>query len=287
MLVSLILATYGRTEDLCRLMDSLAAQSDRNFELIVADQNLDERVTPFVNAALAAGICVTHLRLDKPSLSGARNSGLHHARGDVVAFPDDDCWYEPQTIAKVRQALEANQEWDGVVAQWVEQAAARRCEPATALLCAADWRRFRGGDASSISLFLKIGLVREMGGFDSRLGVGQWFGAGEETDLILSALSRGAQISRWPPARVHHRFDMGTAVAVGQWRSALRRSRGTGALYAKHGLSFWVRLRGIAGPIFSALWPSPRLARLAIGLAMSWGRLQGMVQWSVQARSKP
>jgi glycosyltransferase involved in cell wall biosynthesis len=70
-----VLATYGRVDEIGRLMDSLAAQTCVDFELIFADQNADERVLPFVQRAQAAGWRVQHLRLPEPNLSAARNAG--------------------------------------------------------------------------------------------------------------------------------------------------------------------------------------------------------------------
>ena len=44
MKLSLILATYGRAAEIERLFDSLAQQSCRDFEVLVVDQNQDERL---------------------------------------------------------------------------------------------------------------------------------------------------------------------------------------------------------------------------------------------------
>lgn len=42
--ISLVLATVGRCDQLGRLVDSLALQSFNDFELVVVDQNLDQRI---------------------------------------------------------------------------------------------------------------------------------------------------------------------------------------------------------------------------------------------------
>lgn len=280
MKVTLVLATVGRTDDVGRLVQSLATQTLRAFELNIVDQNADERLQPFIAQARRAGIDVTHLRMNMPSLSLARNLGIAQASGDVIAFPDDDCWYEPQVIENVLAAFAVHPTWSGVVAEWVEQAQAHRGQPVEQLLSHSKWRRYRDGDASSISLFIKADLLRQLGGFDARLGVGQWFGAGEETDLILTALAAGALIGRCPEARIHHAFDTrGQRQSASAWRAAMRRARGTGALYVKHRISLGVIARGLVAPPLKVLWPWQGATALVLGLATSVGRIQGALKW--------
>jgi hypothetical protein len=52
---ALILATVGRTVELNRLFDTLAAQSYRDFEVIVVDQNRDDRLLPVLHRARYLG----------------------------------------------------------------------------------------------------------------------------------------------------------------------------------------------------------------------------------------
>ena len=205
-LISLILATFGRAETIAQLVQSLMVQEYSAFELIVVDQNPDDRVVPYLNSARECGILIKHIRMEKPNLSAARNLGIRHSEGAIVAFPDDDCWYQPDTLREVLTAFARHTQWQGVVAQWVEQVAAEVGQDQAEVLVEADWRNFRGGNASSITLFLKRSLFDSLGGFDERLGVGQWFGAGEETDLILRTLRLGALVGRWRGAQVHHPY---------------------------------------------------------------------------------
>lgn len=281
MKISLVLATIHRTDDIGRLVASLCAQTVLPWELIVVDQNVDDRVVPYVDQARGAGLAVQHLRLDKPNLSRARNLGIAAASGDVIAFPDDDCWYEPDLIAQVAQSFALHPSWSALVAQWVERAQAQGgMADDGQTLSATAWRNFRGGDASSISLFMRATMFQTHGGFDERLGVGQWYGAGEETDFVLRALSSGALIGRCGAARVHHHFASPLEGQPGlHWRAALRRARGTGALYVKHRLSLWVTLRGLFAPPITALAERRGCAAVGLGLAASLGRIQGACAW--------
>src|SRR5882724_3254503 len=80
---SLIVCTLGRQDQLRRLFASLAVQSFRDFEVIVVDQNeggfLDEII-----AAYRPRLEIIHVAA-APGLSGARNVGLAHASGQIVA----------------------------------------------------------------------------------------------------------------------------------------------------------------------------------------------------------
>ena len=47
---SLIVATFGRTEEMRNLLLSLASQTEPDFEVVVVDQNSDERLVPILAA---------------------------------------------------------------------------------------------------------------------------------------------------------------------------------------------------------------------------------------------
>jgi glycosyltransferase involved in cell wall biosynthesis len=278
--VSLLLATINRTTELSRLILSLLDQTSREFELIVLDQNRDDRLLPYIGMAREGGLDVRHERMDKPGLSAARNRGIELAKYDILAFPDDDCWYENNVIERVICSFRDHGA-GGVVGHWVEQSGGEFLKAYQLDLAA--WRRFRGGNASSISLFFNRSLFMSLGGFDERLGVGKWYGAAEETDIVLRALTRGARLYFRPDIRVHHNYSTQLS---GELRTicaqARTRGRGTGAIYAKHKLETYVILRGLAGPIITAV---PRLLRprgyysLLKGLYTSLGRLEGYVRW--------
>jgi glycosyltransferase involved in cell wall biosynthesis len=269
---SLIVATYGRAEVLAPLVASLGIQAYRSFEVIVADQNSDDRVLPVIEPLRAGGQLGAHLRLPEPNLSAARNAGLAVARGQYVVFPDDDCWYEPDTLAEAAACLEASPELDGLAARWAESP----LEPgdlAPGPISPNAIRMFRGGNVASITLILQRDAVLSVGGFDERIGVGRWYGSGEETDLVLAMIARGYHIAHAPNVIVHH------AVADGlrrdtRFHQERARARGTGALYAKHRLPAWVIARGLFAPLLALPGPD-----LTAGAARSLGRLEGMVRW--------
>ncbi len=289
--ISLILATVGRAAELNKLIDSLAAQTFHDFELIVIDQNKDDRLQPVLQRARSFGIALRHLKHTPPNLALARNAGIAAAGGRWLGFPDDDCWYEPQTLERMLLRTLRRDRPAGVVGRWVEQDPPHA--PGTL-----SWQRsshFRDLPVSSITLFFARSLLARLGGFDGRLGVGQWFGAGEETDIVLRALRAGALLAYEPDVQVHHRADApGQVTSAALRRAARLRARGAGALYAKHRLPAWVITRGLLSPLlmpvlksvaglFAAGTAAPGLLH---GLAIAHGRLQGWLRWALAYRTR-
>jgi glycosyltransferase involved in cell wall biosynthesis len=275
--LSLILATVGRTDELGRLFDSLAAQTFGNFEVIVVDQNDDDRLLPHLERARYIGITIRHLKHNPPNLAAARNAGIEAARGKWIGFPDDDCWYAPNLLERVAARFSCKDKPSGIIVRWVEQ------DEQPAFAADLSWKRsraFRDIPVSSITLFCHRKLFKQVGDFDSRLGVGQWFGAGEETDLALRALKSGARVTYEPLGEVHHAVNPRKPKADAAARTCVRqRARGTGALYAKHGLPAWVILRGLVSPLLRPLLKGALGAELALGCATVLGRVDGFLEW--------
>jgi glycosyltransferase involved in cell wall biosynthesis len=283
--LTLILATVGRSAEVATALRSFASQTTRDFEVVVVDQNHDDRLGPFIAEMQATGICVKHIKMRERGLAKARNLGLAESEGDFVAFPDDDCWYEQDTIERVIDTFEARPGLTGVVGRWVEQARGREGNGYRFSL--AEWRSFRGGDAPSITLFLKRALVNELGGFDPRLGVGQWYGAGEETDLILRVLATGAEIWHEPSIKVHHHFaSIPTGETSALCRAARSRGRGVGAIYVKHKISWKIIARGFVSPVVVPLLRGTTYSAWRRSLAMCLGRIEGFVAWRRDGTSR-
>lgn len=278
---SLVMATLGRTLEIDRCVDSLAAQTRRDFELIVVDQNPDDRLVPVVARARALGLTCHHLRQSEPNLCMARNAGISQAAGDIVAFPDDDCWYEPDVIEKVLARFEQQDALDGLVIRWFEAG-----DPSAGRLCFDDFARFREPPASSITLFFRTGRLRAAGGFDSALGLHSWYGAAEETDLMLHLLRAGAVIEFDPAIVVHHAMatpaSLPPAITFSRTR---KRARGTGALYARHPLPAWVIARGLLSPWLRAAIHLADMRTLAQKLGLGVGRLEGYLGWHLGYRA--
>jgi glycosyltransferase involved in cell wall biosynthesis len=89
-LVSVIIPVYNGAKFLPAAVDSVLAQSYRNFEIVVVDDGSEDD-TPAVAAELADKI--RYFREPHRGVAATRNRGLEEAQGSLIAFLDvDDTW---------------------------------------------------------------------------------------------------------------------------------------------------------------------------------------------------
>jgi glycosyltransferase involved in cell wall biosynthesis len=89
-LVSVIIPTYKRSQSLIRAIKSVLNQTYTNFEIIIVDDN-SEISEIKKTKAIADKYQVTYLKNYRSKGGcGARNSGVLSAKGDIIAFLDDD-----------------------------------------------------------------------------------------------------------------------------------------------------------------------------------------------------
>ena len=247
--------TLGRTDTLTRLLDSLAAQTERRFELIVVDQNPPGVLEPLL-AGYADRVSLRRLR-SAPGLSRARNVGLAACRAPLVAFPDDDCWWPPDLAARLVALFESHPHIDLITGRTQDAAGA----DSLGLFLAADapiaranvWRI-----GNSNGLFVRTALARRISGFDERLGVGAPtpFKSGEETDFVLRALAHGARGLYRRDLIVHH--DQAPQSGADGLERAQGYARGFGRVLRLHGF-------GAADVALRVARPAARAALAALG----------------------
>jgi glycosyltransferase involved in cell wall biosynthesis len=257
---SLIVATLGRVDELRALLGSLAAQSFRDAEVIVVDQNDDDRLG-WLDSMRGFPMPVRRVRLAIKRASVARNVGLQLATGDLVGFPDDDCLYPPRLLADVARAF-AEDPRLGVRAGPAESphggTGSGRWQPGsgeiglrnvwTCVIC--------------FNIFLRRDLALAIGGFDERIGPGSPFGSCEENDLVLRAIHSGWRGWYEFDQRVVHPDKTLSPVAV---ERAFAYGAGMGYALRKHRVppSVWLTflVRPLGGCVISLVRLSPRKAR--------------------------
>jgi glycosyltransferase involved in cell wall biosynthesis len=108
-LISVIVSTYNRPDALDVALRSLSRQSDRRFEIVVADDGsgaATERVV--ADWAARAPIAVKHVWHEDCGfrLAEIRNLGIRNSAGRYLVFLDGDCIARPSFVAAHRRLAE-------------------------------------------------------------------------------------------------------------------------------------------------------------------------------------
>ncbi len=107
--ITVILCTYNRSECLAKALQSAAALAlpgSMAWEILVVDNNSSDRTREVVEDFCKRYPC--HLRYlfePQPGKSHALNAGIRGARGNVIAFLDDDVTVEPTWLQNLTAAL--------------------------------------------------------------------------------------------------------------------------------------------------------------------------------------
>ncbi len=103
-LVSAVVTTHNRIPLLPRALDSVAAQTYPNMELVIVDDGSDEGVEPVVETYRPA-LPISFIKNEKALGScRARNQGIEAARGTFIAGLDDDDEWHLRRIEKLLSA---------------------------------------------------------------------------------------------------------------------------------------------------------------------------------------
>jgi glycosyltransferase involved in cell wall biosynthesis len=273
-MISLVVATLGRVAEIGALFDSLLAQGETPFEVILVDQNPDARLHALV-AAYTPRLPLRHLRAPRPHANAGRNLGLRNARGDLVAFPDDDCLLPPGTLARVRAAFDAQPKLVALTGP----AEAPEGGPGSGR-----WNTQPGPitlrnvwtSVIEFNLWLRRDAALALGGFDEGMGPGARFGSAEGNDLVCRALHSGHAARYDPTLRVIHPDKRLTPEAVAR---AGRYGLGLGFALRRHPVPMAVRLAFLYRPLGGALLALARGRGLHARyyLASLAGRARGML----------
>ena len=273
-MISLIVATINRVAELDRLLCSLDVQSCRDFEVIVVDQNSDDRLVAVLSGHTTF-VC-QHVRSER-GLSRARNAGLRLARGDLIAFPDDDCWYPQHLLESVEGWFRSHSEVGllSVALLDADNLPSVPNAPAKSLRCtkSSAWRL-----AISPSLFIRNSVPIKIGGFNEELGVGAAtkYQAGEEIDYALRALQNGFQMWYEPSLTVHHPPFLSIEHLT---RTTYRYALGTGRVQRIHHYPLhqfgWHLIRTFGGVVVSLC--CGKIGRARIYITRGAGQILGYV----------
>lgn len=237
---TVIVPTYRRPARLSACLASLEALEyprDR-LEIVVA---VDEREGPSLTTeheALARRMPLKFLRLDHGGPAAARNAAAHVARGQFLAFTDDDCAPSPDWLLRLEEPLSDGARVVGgrtvnALADNLFSEASQTLVEHVYRYCNADPRDSRF--FASNNLAVETALFRQLDGFDESFGLA----GGEDRDLCDRLLAAGVRLVYQPQAVVRH---FHTLSAGSFWKQHFR--------YGQSAFQFRkARARRNAGPV--------------------------------------
>ena len=105
-LISIVIPTYNRADDLRRALLSVKAQTYHNWEVLVVDNHSTDETDEVVKNFNDAKIHV-HKIHNNGLISASRNKGITCAKGEYIAFLDSDDWWKPTKLAVSIKYLQA------------------------------------------------------------------------------------------------------------------------------------------------------------------------------------
>jgi glycosyltransferase involved in cell wall biosynthesis len=237
-MISVVVCTRDRAESLKRMLGSLqemVTPAAVDWEAVVVDNGSRDGTRDVVTAFAERATMPTRYLFEKrPGLSRARNAGVRAARGDVIAFTDDDCLVDSQWIARIDAEFRADAEL-GIVGGRVELH-----DPADAPVSVrVHRRRVVVQSFPDIAAFMigcnmscRRSLLKEVGDFDTRLGSGASIPSAEDWDFLYRAHKTGTKIVFSPDVLVFHDHGRRSEAQL----ESLKRSYviGRWAFYCKH-----------------------------------------------------
>lgn len=225
---SLVMATLGREREVAEFIAALQLQTYRDFELIIVDQNADDRIDRVLRT-VPHTFPVRHKKVSFRGNARARTSGIHFAAGDVVAFPDDDCIYAEDVLGKVAHEF--------------------AIQPRLGILCAGSYEfngehfsvgvnaaepryfsRFSMMGVEFTHFFRLANIARDEFYMDVDFGIGSKYFGAEGFELLYRLLRAGAKAFYTPHIRVFHANK--DSINLGHERIA-KHSAGVGAYIRK------------------------------------------------------
>ena len=193
--VSVIIPAFNAADTIVRAIDSVRSQTARSLEIIIIDDGSTDTTIEVATANIRVGENIQLIKMPKNSgVSAARNAGISIAKGKFLAFLDaDDIWL-PQKLSKQIEVMEKDPTITLVScnSQLISEAGVPMKEGHI------NRPPVEGFDAWKTLLIYNFiptptvltytFLVKEMGGFDEALAVG------EDLDLWIKLGLRGKVI---------------------------------------------------------------------------------------------
>jgi glycosyltransferase involved in cell wall biosynthesis len=211
--ISVVVCTHRRPAYLEELLRSLAALDPAPLEVVVVDNDPgDQPCREGVEA-----VRFRYVREDRRGLDNARNAGIQAARGEVVAFVDDDCVVPPGWLAPLRGAF-ASESVAAVTGPGfpllLDTTARERMEEQASLARGLrrerfDWQTISPLHAAAMGIGANMAIRRQRlehlpGPFPPELDAGTSTESGGDTYVLSRLLAAGGRVVYEPRSYLFH-----------------------------------------------------------------------------------
>jgi glycosyltransferase involved in cell wall biosynthesis len=174
--VSVVIPTRNRPQMLGAAIDSVLAQTFTDYEIVVVINGPDNPLTPKTfEAATATGCRI--IRVERAGIAVALNAGIAAARGEWIAFLDDDDLWEPNRLEaelKVADGAAADLIFCNIVKFDETRSTLEpplRPPPSMSVAAAMTLKNYGGGCSPAMA---KRAAILDIGGFDEKLNSPDW-----------------------------------------------------------------------------------------------------------------
>lgn len=113
--VSIIMPTFNRKEIISVAIDSVLSQFFKNYELIIVDDGSDDGSEDFIKEKYSKHFKsnkIKYFKLNHQGVSAARNFGLMHASGNIIAYLDSDNQWDSKYLSTMLYNLDNNNQYN-------------------------------------------------------------------------------------------------------------------------------------------------------------------------------
>lgn len=198
---SIVIPTINRTEELRALLLTIKEQEYQNIEIIVVDQNGDNRLEEVIKES-SAYIPITHLRVSFRGASKARNYGAAKASGDILFFPDDDAEILPGFFVNADVIFDSQPNVKVVFGKCVDREGVDSVLKFSSKSGRLSKTKHKGMFVEATMLIYKNIFLENL--FDEGLGVGTFHGAEEAYDLVIRLMNKDCFLFYTPDLKIYH-----------------------------------------------------------------------------------
>lgn len=195
--------TLGRTVELADCINSILAtkSSEYSLKVLVVDQN----EPGFLDDYLPLDDIIFHIHSEIKGLSKNRNIALDLLDGseDYILFLDDDNILDSDFFRVLNREIRSTPRGFYVVSAMQLEDGRNYTYPLGANYVSFDWRYWKS--VISWNMVMSSKLVKDVGKFDERFGVGEYWGACEESDYSLRALRKCKVFYKVSDAKIYHK----------------------------------------------------------------------------------